>query len=69
MLRISFIKELTSKVKALILFVKKKSGELRLCIDYYRLNKVIVPNRYLISFILEILNRLSLVKLFIKLDL
>jgi hypothetical protein len=51
------------------LFIKKKLGKLRLYVDYYRLNKVIVLNRYLIPLILEILNRLSLVKLFIKLDL
>jgi hypothetical protein len=69
MLQISFIKELTSKVRVLILFVKKKLGELCLYVDYYRLNKVIVPNHYPIPLILEILNRLSLAKLFIKLDL
>ena len=31
---------------ALVLFVKKKDGTLRLCIDYRKLNRVIVKNKY-----------------------
>jgi hypothetical protein len=29
-----------------MLFVKKKDGTMRLCIDFKQLNKVIVKNRY-----------------------
>jgi hypothetical protein len=29
-----------------ILFVKKKTGELRMCVDYRALNKITIPNRY-----------------------
>jgi hypothetical protein len=29
-----------------VLFVKKKDGTLRLCIDFIQLNKVIVKNNY-----------------------
>ncbi len=31
---------------ALVLFVKKKDGNLRLCIDYRQLKKVTIKNRY-----------------------
>lgn len=31
-----------------ILFVKKKDGPLRMCIDYEELNNVIVKNKYLL---------------------
>ena len=36
----------TSPWGAPVLFVKKKDGSLRLCIDYRQLNKVTVRNKY-----------------------
>ncbi|CAP79987.1 Pc12g03600 [Penicillium rubens Wisconsin 54-1255] len=53
---------------ALILFVLKKDRGLRLYIDYRGLNRVSVKNRYPLSLILEILNRLSGVKYFSKVN-
>jgi hypothetical protein len=35
----------------LILFIKKKDDELRLCVDYKSLNVVIIKNKYLLSLI------------------
>jgi hypothetical protein len=32
-----------------VLFMKKKDGTLQLCIDYRKLNRVKVKNRYLLS--------------------
>lgn len=39
-----------------ILFVKKKYGIIRLCIDYYQFNKVIICNKYLLPRIDSLFN-------------
>ena len=41
-----FIKPSVSPWGAPVLFVKKKDGSMRLCIDYKELNKVTVRNKY-----------------------
>jgi hypothetical protein len=57
-----------STCAALILFIKKKTNDLRLCVDYRELNAIIVKNRYAFSFINETFDRIVDVKYFIKLD-
>jgi len=47
----------------------KADGIIRLCVDYRRLNKIIIKNRYPLSLVGELFNRLSYAKIFIKLDL
>jgi hypothetical protein len=56
-------------VSALILFVLKADRIIRLCVDYYSLNKVTIKNRYSISLVEEIIDRLLKAKLFTKLNL
>ena len=41
-----FIQPSTSPWGAPVLFVRKKYGTLRLCIDYRQLNRVTIKNRY-----------------------
>jgi len=53
---------------SLILFVKKSSEELRFCVNYRSLNVMTVKNRYSLPLIREILDRLTKVKYYIKLD-
>ena len=64
-----FIVRLKSSAKALILFVKKLDDSLRLCVNYRDLNAIFIKNKYSISLMNEILNRLKYVKRFIKLNL
>jgi hypothetical protein len=52
-----------------ILFVKKKDGTLRLCIDFRQLNKVIVKNKYPLPRIDDLFDQLKGEKIFSKIDL
>jgi len=51
-----------------IMFVKKKDGKLRLCVDYRELNDMTKKDRYPLLLIGEALDRLQGVKFFTKLD-
>ena len=64
-----FIQPSKSPAQAPILFVKKKDGSLRLCVDYRGLNKVTVRNRYLLPLIPVLLDRLRTGRIFSKIDL
>jgi len=47
----------------------KADGIMRLYVDYRRLNKITIKNRYPLLLVGELFNRLSYAKIFIKLDL
>ena len=63
-----WIRESDSTVGATILFVKKKDGSLRLCVDYRERNAVTTKAQYPLPLIGEALDRLSTAKYYIKLD-
>jgi hypothetical protein len=64
-----FVQHSKSPASAPILFVKKKDGSLRLCVDYRGLNKITKKNRYPLPLISSLLDRLCIGKIFTKLDL
>ncbi len=53
---------------ASVLFIKKLKLELCFCINYWDLNAITIKNWYSLSLISEMLNYLSRVKIFIKLN-
>lgn len=68
-LKKGFIRLSKSPAGAPILFVKKKDGSLRMCIDYWGINKITIKNRYPLPLITELLDRLKSAKAFAKIDL
>ena len=52
-----------------MLFVKKKDGTLKLCIDYRQVNKVTMKNKYPLPRIDDPFDQMSGVKVFSKIDL
>jgi len=64
-----FIRKSSAPCGAPILFVKKKDGSLRLCVDYRGLNKITIKNKYPLPLITELLDRLKHAKIYTVLDL
>jgi len=67
-LKRGFIRELTLKAKALVLFVLKKNKGLQLVINYYKLNNVIVKDKYSTLLLAKLNNKLKEAKFFTKLN-
>ncbi|KAA0050727.1 pol protein [Cucumis melo var. makuwa] len=64
-----FIRPSVSPWGAPVLFVKKKDGSMRLCIDYRELNKLTVKNRYPLPRIDDLFDQLQEATVFSKIDL
>ena len=64
-----YIRPSTSPWGAPVLFVKKKDGTLRMCIDYRGLNNLTIKNKYLLPLIDELFDQLQGAGWFSKLDL
>ncbi|GJV18357.1 putative reverse transcriptase domain-containing protein [Tanacetum coccineum] len=64
-----FIRPSTSPWGAPVLFVKKKDGSFRMCIDYQELNKLTVKNRYPLPMIDDLFDQLQGSSVYSKIDL
>ena len=64
-----FIRPSVSPWGAPVLFVKKKDGTLRMCIDYQQINKVTVKNKYPLPRIEDLFDQLRGASVFSKIDL
>src|SRR6202051_3891419 len=64
-----YVQESKSPYGAPVLFVKKKDGSMRMCVDYRALNKITIKNKYPLPRIDELLDRLLGAKYFSKIDL
>ncbi|XP_073223476.1 uncharacterized protein [Cicer arietinum] len=63
-----FIRPSVSPWGAPMLLVKKKDGSMRLCVDYRRLNKVTINNKYLLPRIDDLMDQLRGSCVFSKID-
>ena len=69
MLQQGIIEENCSPWMTFAVFVRKKSGDIRLCADYRELNKKIQKDTYLLPLLDEIQDKLATSEVFITLDL
>ncbi len=64
-----YIKPSKSPYGVLVLFIHKKDGMLKMCVDHSTLNKVTVKNGYWLPQINDLFDRLSRAKVFSRVDL
>lgn len=64
-----FIRPSRSSAASPVIFVKKKDGKLRLCVDYRSLNAITIKNRYPIPRVGDLLDRVEGCTIFTKIDL
>ena len=68
-LTLNKIRKFISLINASMLFVLKSDNNLKLCVNYYNLNAIIIKNKCSLSLIKKTLNRLINIVYFIKLNL
>jgi hypothetical protein len=68
LLKKGYIRPSVSPWGAPVLFVKKKDGTLRLCIDFRQLNKYTIKNKYPLPRIDDLFDQLRGAKIFSKID-
>jgi hypothetical protein len=63
-----YIRPSTLSARYPVLFVPKLNGKLRMCVDYRQLNTITVKNRYTLSLIHEMQDKIKESKIFTKID-
>jgi hypothetical protein len=69
LLEAGYIRPSKSPYGAPAIFVKKKDGTMRMCLDYRALNKITIKNRYPLPRIEELFDQVQGAKVFSKIDL
>jgi hypothetical protein len=69
LLKKGYIRPSTSPWAAPVLFVEKKDGTKRMCIDYRALNEVTIKNKYPLPRIVDLFDQLRAASVFSKIDL
>ena len=64
-----FIRPSSSPWGAPVIFVKKKDGTQRMCVDYRSLNEITIKNKYPLSRIEDLFDQLRADRVFYKIDL
>jgi hypothetical protein len=64
-----FIRPSSSPWRAPVLFVNKKDGSRRMCVDYRNLNELTIKNKYLLPRIEDLFDQMRGAKVFSKIDL
>jgi hypothetical protein len=63
-----FIHPSSSTWGAVVLFVEKKDGTQRMCVDYCSLNEVTIKNKYPLPRIKDLFNQMKGASIFLKID-
>ena len=63
-----YIRPSVSPWGAPVIFVKKKDGTMRLCINYHQLNKMTIKNRYTLPRIDDLFDQLRGATVFLKIE-
>jgi hypothetical protein len=66
---VGYLRSSSSPWGALVLFVQKKDGSQRMCVDYKSLNDVIIKNKYPLPRIEDLFDRMRDARVFSKIDL
>lgn len=69
LLDMGFIRPSVSPWGAPVLFVKKKDGSMRMCINYREINRLTIKNKYPLPRIEDLLDQLKGTKVFSKINL